>query len=92
MNPENNKTDYDFIDISKIFSSLWDSKIKNIPKVIYKTNIFETKVGCDLLQKFYQYGFTIVKKTPSEKNFIKNFSFCSIVWIIIHFLCKWERI
>jgi len=27
MNPENNKTDYDFIDISKIFSSLWDSKI-----------------------------------------------------------------
>ena len=27
MNPENNKTDYDFIDVSKIFSSLWDSKI-----------------------------------------------------------------
>ena len=77
------KSNYDVDDliteINKSLSyrkiSLWDSKIKNIPKVIYKTNIFETKEGCDLLQKFYQYGFTIVKKTPSEKNFIKKFAY-----------------
>ena len=40
----------------------WDSGFNKKPTVIYKKDIFETKVMYDLLQDFYKYGFVIFKK------------------------------
>ncbi len=49
---------------------LWNSKIKNRPVSKFKPNIFNTKEGYYCLEKFYKYGFSILKKTPAKKNFI----------------------
>ena len=53
---------------NKIF--FWNSKLKNKPILKFKTNIFNKKEGYFCLEKFYKYGFLILKKTPAEKNFI----------------------
>ena len=52
----------------KIF--LWNSKIKNRPISRFKPNMFNEKDGYFCLEKFYKYGFLILKKTPAKKNFI----------------------
>ncbi len=52
----------------KIF--LWNSKIKNRPISRFRPNMFNEKDGYFCLEKFYKYGFLILKKTPAKKNFI----------------------
>ena len=54
--------------------SLWNSRKKNKPTSRFKTNIFNTKEGYFFLEKFYKYGFLILKNTPAKKNFITNFA------------------
>ena len=50
--------------------SLWNSKLKNRPTFIFKTKMFEGELGLKCLEKFYRYGFIIIKKTPPHKNSI----------------------
>ena len=50
--------------------SLWNSKLKNRPTFIFKTKMFEGELGLKCLEKFYRYGFVIIKKTPPHKNSI----------------------
>ena len=52
----------------KIF--LWNSNFKKWPVFNFNSNMFEKKDGLQCLEKFYKYGFTIIKKTPSYKNSI----------------------
>ena len=54
--------------------SLWNSKIKNKPILRFKANMFNNKEGYSFLEKFYKYGFSILKNTPAKKNFIINFA------------------
>ena len=54
--------------------SLWNSKIKNRPILRFKANMFDNKEGCSFLEKFYKYGFSILKNTPAKKNFVVNFA------------------
>ena len=54
--------------------SLWNSKIKNRPILRFKANMFNNKEGYSFLEKFYKYGFLILKNTPAKKNFIINFA------------------
>jgi len=54
--------------------SLWNSKIKNKPISRFKPNMFDNKEGYFFLEKFYKYGFSIVKNTPAKKNFITKFA------------------
>ena len=54
--------------------SLWNSKIKNKPISRFKPNMFDNKEGYFFLEKFYKYGFSIVKNTPVKKNFITKFA------------------
>ena len=56
----------------KIF--LWNSRIKNKPILRFKPNMFNNKEGYFFLEKFYKYGFSILKNTPAKKNFIVNFA------------------
>jgi len=53
---------------------LWDSKIENKPISKYELKMFNTKKGYFFLEKFYKYGFSILKGTPPRKNFIINFA------------------
>ena len=53
--------------------SLWNSRIKNKPFYTFKPNMFDNKEGYSFLEKFYKYGFSILKKTPAKKNFIIKF-------------------
>ena len=54
--------------------SLWNSKIKNKPISRFKPNMFNNREGYFFLEKFYKYGFSIVKNTPVKKNFITKFA------------------
>ncbi len=54
--------------------SLWNSKIKNKLILRFKANMFNNKEGYFFLEKFYKYGFSILKNTPAKKNFIVNFA------------------
>ena len=54
--------------------SLWNSRIKNKPILRFKPNIFSNKEGYFFLEKFYKYGFSILKNTPAKKNFVVNFA------------------
>ena len=49
---------------------LWNSQLKNKTIFIFKKNMFETIDGYKCLEKFYKYGFVILKKTPAQKNSI----------------------
>ena len=53
---------------------LWNSKIKNKPISKFKSQMFNNSEGYYFLEKFYKYGFSILKKTPTKKNFIIKFA------------------
>ena len=53
---------------------LWNSNLNKKPTIVFKKNIFETKVMYDVLQDFYKYGFVIFKNVPVEENYIVNFA------------------
>ena len=54
--------------------SLWNSKIKSKPISKFQPNMFNEKKGFFCLEKFYKYGFLILKKSPAKKNFIIKFA------------------
>tara|TARA_A100001011_G_scaffold367098_1_gene420233 strand:- start:2074 stop:3186 length:1113 start_codon:yes stop_codon:yes gene_type:complete len=56
----------------KIF--LWNSRIKNKPIFRFKSDMFNNREGYTFLEKFYKYGFSILKNTPAKKNFIIKFA------------------
>jgi len=53
---------------------LWNANLKKKPSVMYKDDIFETKLMYDLLQDFYKYGFVIFKNVPTDENYILKFA------------------
>ena len=53
---------------------LWDSNLNKIPSVKYKEDMFEKKITYNFLQDFYRYGFVVLKKTPTNKDFLINFA------------------
>ena len=53
---------------------LWNSKLKNRPISKFTPNIFNEKEGYICLEKFYKYGFLILKKTPAKQKFILKFA------------------
>ena len=53
--------------------TLWDSSLINKPIVEFQKN-FESKETLNMLKKFYEYGFVIIKNVPTENNFIINFA------------------
>ncbi len=53
---------------------LWNSKLKNRPLLKFRSNIFNEKEGYLCLEKFYKYGFLILKKTPAKQKFILKFA------------------
>ena len=50
--------------------TLWNSKTKNKPTIVFKKGMFNNKLGLNCLEKFYKYGFVILKRTPCQKNSI----------------------
>ena len=55
--------------------SLWNSKIKNKPILRFKLDMFNNKEGYFFLEKFYKYGFSILKNTPVKNNFVFIYGF-----------------
>ncbi len=53
---------------------LWNSKIKTKPVATYKNNFFNSKEGFKFLEKFYKYGFAILKHTKVKKNSIVKYA------------------
>ena len=53
---------------------LWNSKLKYKLKTDYRENMFDTISMYDLLQNFYKYGFFLIKKTPTDENFLVKFA------------------
>ena len=52
----------------------WDSSLKDLNNFEFKENFFEEKEMYKALLNFYQYGFVIFKKVPTQNNFIVNFA------------------
>ena len=61
-------------DIKYIDKIEWDSSLKNFNNFEFKDNFFEGKEMYDALVNFYQYGFVIFKKVPTNDNYIVNFA------------------
>tara|TARA_B100001057_G_scaffold348977_1_gene350380 strand:+ start:1856 stop:2956 length:1101 start_codon:yes stop_codon:yes gene_type:complete len=61
-------------DIKLIKKIKWNSKLKNLNYFNFNQNFFEEKSMFDALMCFYQYGFIIFKKVPTENNFLVNFA------------------
>ena len=53
--------------------TLWNSKLINKPIVEFNNN-FESKETLEMLKKFHEYGFVIIKNVPTENNYIVNFA------------------
>ena len=60
--------------ISSIGKIKWDSNLKNIKNFDYKTDLSESKEMYDVLTTFYKYGFVIIKKVPTENNYLVKFA------------------
>ena len=60
--------------ISSIAKIKWDSNLKNIKNFDYKTDLSESKEMHDVLTTFYKYGFVIIKKVPTENNYLVKFA------------------
>ncbi len=52
----------------------WDSSLDNFNNFEFKNDIFEDQEMYKALINFYQYGFVIFKKVPTQNNFIVNFA------------------
>jgi gamma-butyrobetaine dioxygenase len=52
----------------------WDSSLKNNPIYEFKENFYDSKEMYELLKSFYEYGFVIVKNTPTQNNYIVDFA------------------
>ena len=52
----------------------WDSSLKEFNTFKFKDNFFEEEEMYNALVNFYQYGFVIFKKVPTNNNFIVNFA------------------
>ena len=53
---------------------LWDSKLKKKYRLSNTGKICLKKITYNFLQDFYRYGFVVVKKTPTNKDFLINFA------------------
>ena len=52
----------------------WDSALKKIKNYDFKNELFESKEMYEILIDFYKYGFVIIKKVPTENNYLVNFA------------------
>ena len=68
---EFNKKDNDIHSIEKV---KWDSKLKTIKNFEFKQDLFESKDMFNILMSFYKYGFVIIKKVPTQDNYLVKFA------------------
>ncbi len=68
---EFNKKDNDIQSIEKV---KWDSKLKTIKNFEFKQDLFESKDMFNILMSFYKYGFVIIKKVPTQDNYLVKFA------------------
>jgi gamma-butyrobetaine dioxygenase len=61
-------------DVKYIKKIKWDSSLKNLNNFEFKDNFFEDEEMYKALINFYEYGFVIFKKVPTQNNFIVNFA------------------
>ena len=61
-------------DVKYIDKIKWNSSFNKFKSFKFKKNFFEKKEMYKSLMNFYQYGFVLFKKVPTEKNFIVNFA------------------
>ena len=61
-------------DIKSIKKVKWGSNLKDFKYFNFSKNFFEEKSMFDALMSFYQYGFVIFKKVPTENNFLVDFA------------------
>ena len=52
----------------------WNSSSNCKKYYSFSKNMFNQKIMYDVLQDFYKYGFVIIKKVPTKKNFILKFA------------------
>ena len=73
-----NKLTSEFLDLENLSNTfnqkLWDSSLKNYPTYEFKEKFFDSKEMYQLLKSFYEYGFVMVKKVPTQNNYIVNFA------------------
>ena len=53
--------------------NLWDSKLKDFPKINFEKNMSESASMIDLLNKFYTYGFVVIKNAPTTNQYLLEF-------------------
>ena len=61
-------------DVKFIKKIKWDSSFKDLKNFEYNENFFENEEMYKSLVNFYQYGFVIFKRVPTQDNFIVNFA------------------
>ncbi|MDB4846036.1 TauD/TfdA family dioxygenase [Pelagibacteraceae bacterium] len=73
-----NKLTSEFLDLENLSNTfnqkLWDSSLKNYPTYEFKEKFFDSKEMYQLLKSFYEYGFVMVKKVPTQNNYIVDFA------------------
>ena len=52
----------------------WDSSLKSIKNFEFKDDLFESEEMYNILVSFYKYGFVIIKKVPTEDNYLVKFA------------------
>jgi len=60
--------------LNTITQKIWDSSLQNKPTYEFKDNLHESREMYELLKSFYEYGFVIVKKVPTQNNYIVKFA------------------
>ena len=54
-----------------------EPKLKTNQRLFFKKKCLNNKLGLNCLEKFYKYGFVILKNTPCQKNLFKC---CKFNW------------
>ena len=53
--------------------TLWDSRLNKMPVTNFNKD-FESKETFEMLKKFHEYGFVIIKNVPTKNNYIVDFA------------------
>jgi len=60
--------------LNTVTQTTWDSSLQSKPTYEFKENFYESKEMYEMLKSFYEYGFVIIKKVPTQNNYIVNFA------------------
>ena len=52
---------------------LWSSQLRNLPEISFEENMSESQAMLELLNKFYTYGFVVIKNVPTRDQYLLEF-------------------